>query len=280
MNSLPDAGRRPAALSVLALALAVWMAVPLRLLIPGNELDFGFTMDNAIFVIENAAMAGTVVLAVGATALRARRVLTAAIVVVGLHLLLQLGTAAVQLVNGARPELILGTLVAVLVLTVVLAGAVLARVLHPPVVARRAGVVVVLVGALIHTLWTSMLLPLVAIVPYGGPPPGMVGSLLLSTMLGLLVVAAALLCGWASPTTRRIGALLAAVLGVLGIVAGVGAGGTFGGAYTAVLVLEGVLMLAAVPLAVVAGHRLRAFRQAAEAADVRPQAEAQPSAEA
>lgn len=280
MKSLPDAGRRPAALSVLALAIAVWMSVPLRLLIPGSDLDLGFTVDNAVFVVENAAMAGTVVLALGATALRARRVLTAAIVVVALHLLLQLGTAAVQLLNGARPELVLGTLVAALVLTVVLAGVVLARILHSPVVARRTGVVVVLVGALVHTLWTNMLLPLVAILPYGGPPPGMIGSLLVSTVLGLFVVAAAVLCGWASPVSRRIGALLAAVAGVLGIVAGAGAIGAFGGAYAAGLVVEGLLMLAAVPLAVVAGRRLVAARRVADAADGRPQAEAQPSAEA
>jgi len=277
MNRLPDAGRRPAALSVLAIAVALWMTVPLRLLIPGNQVDLGFTTNNAVFVIENAAMAGTVALAVGATALRARRVLTAAVVVVGLHLLVQLGTAAVQLANSARPELVLGTLVSVLVLTMVLAGAVLARVLSAPVAARRAGVVVVLVGAVIHTLWTNMLLPLVAILPYGGPPAGMVGSLLLSTALDLLVVAAAVLCGWASPVTRRIGALLAAVVGVLGASAAIGVSDRLGAGYAAVLVLEGVLMLAAVPLAVVAGQRVGTSRRIV---DARLQAETQPSTEA
>lgn len=280
MNSLPDAGRRPAALSVLALAVAVWLSVPLRLLIPGVELDLGFTVDNAVFVIENAAMAGTIVLAVGATALRARRVLTAAIVVTAVHLVLQLGTAAVQLVNGARPELVLGTLVAVLVLTVVLGGAVLARLLHMPVAARRIGVIVVVVGAFIHTLWTNVLLPLVAIMPFGGPPPGMASSLVLSMVLNLLVVAAAVLCGWASPASRRIGALLAAVTGVLGIASVTGAIGAFGGGYAAVQVAEGLVMLGAVPLAVVARRRLVVSRQVGSAEDVQPQAEAQPSAEA
>lgn len=280
MKSLPDAGRRPAALSVLALAVAAWMAVPLRLAIPGVELDLGFTTDNAVFVIENTAMAGTVVLAVGATALRARRVLTAAIVVVGLHLSFQLGTAAVQLVKGARPDLVLSTLVAALVLGVLLAGVVLARVLGAPAAARRTGVIVVLVGALVHILWTNVLLPLVTALSYGGPQPAMVGPLLLGTMLSLFVVAAAALCGWASPTGRRVGALLAAVAGVLGILAAAGVTDIFGGAYAAVLVVEGVVMLAAVPLAVVAGRRLSAARQPADGKDVRPQAEAQPSAEA
>ncbi|MFC8796276.1 hypothetical protein ACFT2C_00960 [Promicromonospora sp. NPDC057138] len=280
MKSLPDAGRRPAALSILALAVAAWMSVPLRLLIPGIELNFGFTMDNAIFVIENAAMAGTVVLAVGATALRGRRVLTAAIVVAGLHLVFQLGTVVVQLANGARPELVLGTLVALLVLTAVLGGAVLGRVLHAPASARRTGVITVLVGAFIHTLWTNVLLPMVAILPYGGPPPGMAGSLVLTMALSLIVIAVPVLCGWASPTTRRIGALLGAVVGVLGIASVTGTLGAYGGAYAAVQVVQGLVTLAAVALAAVAGRRLAASRQATSPADAQPQAEAQPSAEA
>ncbi|MFD2793974.1 hypothetical protein ACFS27_10495 [Promicromonospora vindobonensis] len=260
MHTLSDAGRRPAALSVLVLVVALWMGVPLRLLIPGNELDFGFTVNNAIFVIENAAMAGTVVLAVGSAAVRGRRVVTGAVVVIGLHLLLQLGTAAVELMNGARPELILGTLAGILVLMVALAGVLLARLLRNPTTARRAGLIVALVGATIHTLWTNVLLPLVAILPYGGPPPGMIWSLLLNMVLSLLVVAAAALCGWAAPTARRIGALLAAVVGVLGIASASGAIGALGGAYGAVQIVQGLVTLAAVPLAVVAGRRLAAAR--------------------
>jgi hypothetical protein len=267
MHTLPDAGRRPAALSILVLAIAMWMSVPLRLLVPGNELDLDFTVNNAIFVIENAAMAGTVVLAVGSAAVRGRRVLTGAVVVVGLHLLFQLGTAGVQLMNGARPELILGTLAGILVLLVALTGVLLARLLHTPTTARRAGLVVALVGAVIHTLWTNVLFPLVAILPYGGPPPGMIWSLLLTMVLSLLAVAAVALCGWAAPTARRIGALLAAVVGVLGIVAATGATGAtgaisaFGGAYGAVQIVQGLITLAAVPFAVVAGRRLAAARQ-------------------
>jgi hypothetical protein len=253
MHTLPDAGRRPAALSVLVLAVAGWTSVPLRLLIPGNELDFGFTMDNAIFVVENAAMTGTVVLGVGAAALRARRVLIGAIV----------GTAGVQLVNGARPELILGTLVAILVLGMVLAGVLLALLLRTPSTARRAGLAVALVGAVVHTLWTSVLLPVVAMLPYGGPPPGMVGSLMLTMALNLLVVAAVALCGWAASAARRVGALLAGVVGVLGIAAGAGAIGALGGAYAAVQIVQALLTLAAVPFAVVAGRRQAAARQAA-----------------
>lgn len=275
MTSLPDAGRRPAALSVLALAVALWMSVPARLLVPGTELNLGFTLDNAVFVIENAAMAGTVAFAVGATALRARRVLIAAIVVTGLHLVLQLGTVVVQLVNGARPELVLDTLVAALALTVVLGGAVLARVLRTPAAARRTGVVVVLVGALIHSLWTNVLLPLVALLPNGGPPPGLIGALALNVSMSLLVVAAAVLCGWASPTSRRIGALLVAVVGVFGLVAMPGPFSAFDAsdtAYAAVRVVRGLVMLAAVVLAVAAARRLVAARQTTSAADVQPQA--------
>lgn len=275
MTSLPDAGRRPAALSVLALAVAVWMAVPVRLLVPGTELNLGFTLDNAVFVIENAAMAGTIALAVGATALRARRVLIAAIVVTGLHLVLQLGTVVVQLVNGARPDLVLDTLVAALALMVVLGGAVLARMLRTPVAARRTGVIVALVGALIHSLWTNVLLPLVALVPYGGPPPGLIGALALNVSMSLLVVAAAVLCGWASPTSRRIGALLVAVVGVFGLVSVPGPFSAFDAgdtAYAALRVVRGLLMLAAVVLAVAAARRLVAARQATSTADVQPQA--------
>jgi hypothetical protein len=261
MHTLPDAGRRPAALSVLLLTVAVWMAVPMRLLVPGNELDLGFTVNNAIFVIENAAMAGTVVLGVGAAALRARRVVVGAVAVVGLHLLFQLGTAGVQLVNGARPELILGTLVAILVLTVMLGGVLIALFVRKPMTARRAGLAVTLVAALIHTLWTNVLLPVVAILPYGGPPPGMVGSLVLTMALNLLVVAAAALCGWAALTARRIGALLAAVVGVLGIVAAAGATGAFGVGYGAAQFVQALLTLGAVPFAVVAGRRQAVARQ-------------------
>ncbi|MEU4361008.1 hypothetical protein [Promicromonospora sp. NPDC023987] len=261
MHTLPDAGRRPAALSVLVLAIALWMSVPLRLLIPGSELDFGFTLDNAIFVIENAAMAGTVVLAVGSAAVRGRRVLTGAVVVVGVHLLFQLGTAAVQLMKGAPPELILGTLAGILVLLLALAGVLLARLMRDPTTARRAGLVVALVGAVIHTLWTNVLLPLVAVLPYGGPAPGWIWSLLLTMALSLLVVAAVALCGWAAPTTRRIGALLAAVVGILGIVAGSRAIAAIGGVYGAVQIVQGLITLAAVPLAVVAGRRLAAARR-------------------
>lgn len=261
MHTLPDAGRRPAAFSVLVLAIALWMAVPLRLLIPGNELDLDLTVNNAVFVIENAAMAGTVVLAVGAAAVRARRVLTGAVVVVGLHLLLQVGTAGVQLLDGARPELVLGTLAGILVLLLALAGVLLARFVRAPATARRAGLVVALVGAVIHTLWKSVLLPVVATLPYGGPPTGMIWSLLLNMVLSLLVVAAAALCGWAAPTTRRIGALLAAVVGVLGIVAVTGAAGFFGEAYGVVLIVQGLITLAAVPFAVLAARRLAAVRR-------------------
>ncbi|GAA2244870.1 hypothetical protein GCM10010413_55350 [Promicromonospora sukumoe] len=255
MNLVPDAGRRPAALSILALTVAAWMAVPLRLLIPGSELDLGFTTNNAVFVVENAAMAGTVLLAVGSAALRARRVLIAATVAVGAHLLLQVGTAGVQLVLGARPELLLGTLAEILVLGVVAAGVLLALFLRDPRTARRAGVVVTLVGAVIHTLWTSVLLPAVSMLSYGGVLPGMIGSLLVSAVLGLLVVAAAVLCGWASSVTRRIGALLAAVVAVLGMLAAAGSSGYFGAGYAAAQILQGLLMLSVVPFAVVAARR-------------------------
>lgn len=279
MNFLPDAGRRPAALSVLALAVAGWMSVPLLLLIPGTEIDLGLTVDNAVFVVENAAMTGTVVLVVGAVTLRARRVLTVAMVVAGLHLLLQLGTAVVQLVKGARPDLLLGTLVTVLVLTVVLGGAGLLRLPHAPVAARRTGVVIVLAGAFVHTLWTNVLLPLVAILPYGGPPPGMVRSLLLSMALNLLIVVGAALCGWASSRMRRIGALLAAVVGVLGMVAAAGSSRVLGGPYAAVQVVQALVTLSAVPFAVVAGRRLAASR-AAVTEGARPRATVQPPAKA
>ncbi|PUB28746.1 hypothetical protein C8K30_103167 [Promicromonospora sp. AC04] len=256
MKTLPDAGRRPAALSILALALAAWMSVPMRLLIPGNELDLGFTMNNAVFVVENAAMVGTVVLAVGSAALRAGRLLVASAVVVGVHLLFQVGTAVVQLVLGARPDLILGTLAEILVLVVVAAGVLLALLLRDPRSARRTGLIVALVGAVVHILWTSVLLPLVSMLSYGDLLPGIVGSLLLSTLLGLLGVAAAALCGWASPVARRIGAVLAAVVGAFGILAAAGSIGPLGGAYAAVQVLEGLLVLSAVVFAVVAGRRL------------------------
>ena len=256
MNTLPDAGRRPAALSILALALAAWMSVPLRLLIPGSELDLGFTMNNAVFVVENAAMAGTVLLAVGSVALRARRLLVAAAVVVGVHLLFQIGTAVVQLVLGARPDLILGTLAEILVLTVLAAGVLLALLLRDPRSARRTGLIVALVGAVVHTLWTSVLLPLVSMLPYGDLVPGMIESLLLAVGLNLLAVAVAPLCGWVAPMARRIGALLAAVVGVLGIVGAVGSFGPLGVAVAAMQALQGLLTLGAVPFAVVAGRRL------------------------
>lgn len=255
MLTLPDAGRRPAAFSVLALAAAAWLLVPSRLLMSGSELDLGLTVDNLVFVIENAAMSGTVVLGVGAVALRARRLLTGAIVVAGVHLLLQLVTAAVQLVNGARPDLVLGTLVAIFVLAVVLAGAVLARLLRNPASARRTGLVIALVGAIVHTLWTNMALPLVSSLPYGGPPPGMVESLLLILLLNLLVVATAALCGWAGRIVRRIGAVLATVAGLFGILAVSGAT-ALGVPYTALQALEPVLMFAAAAAASVAGWRL------------------------
>ncbi|WP_129787372.1 hypothetical protein [Promicromonospora panici] len=280
MKSLPDAGRRPAALSVLLLAVAVWMSVPLRLLVPGTELDLGFTAANAVYVVENAAMAGTIVLAVGATVLRARRVLTVAIVVVGAHLLLQIGTATVQLLQGALPEYLLGTLLAMLELVLVLAGALLARLLHGPAAARRTGFWVVLAGALLYILWASMLQPVIAMMPYGGPLPGMISSYLTIMLLNLLAVAAAVLCGWASPVTRRIGAVLAGVVGVLGIAGAVGVIGDNGGAYGAVQIVQGLLLLAVVPFAVVAARRLAASRQDTSTSDTQPQAEAQPSAEA
>jgi hypothetical protein len=160
---------------------------------------------------------------------------------------------------------------------------VLARVLYTPVGARRTGVIVVLIGAFIHTLWTNMLQPVVAIMPYGGPPPGLMGALALNLELSLLVVAVPVLFGWASPTSRVIGALLAVIVGVLGIVAVPGAFGglgVYGAAYTAVQVARGLVVLAAVFLAVVAARRLAESRQAANPAVVQPQAEAQPSAEA
>jgi hypothetical protein len=271
MKSLPDAGRRPAALSVLLLAVAVWMSVPLRLLVPGTELDLGVTAANAVYVVENAAMAGTIVLAVGATVLRARRVLTAAIVVVGAHLLVQVGTATVQLVQGALPEYLLGTLLAMLELVLVLAGALLARLLHGPTSARRTGFWVVLAGALLYILWASVLQPVIVMMPYGGPLPGMISSYLLIMLLNLLAVAAAVLCGWASPTTRRIGAVLAGVVGVLGIAGAVDVIGDYGGAYGAVQIVQGLLLLAVVPFAVVAARRLAASRQAANTTDAEPQ---------
>lgn len=255
MNFVPDAGRRPAALSILALTVAAWMAVPLRLLIPRSELDLGFTTNNVIFVVENAAMAGTVLLAVGSAALRARRLLIAAAVVVGAHLVLQAGTAVVQLALGARPDLLLGTLAEILVLGVVAAGVLLALFLGDPRTARRAGVVVTLAGAVIHTLWTSVLLPAVSMLSYGGVLPGVIGTLLVSAVLGLLVVAAAVLCGWASSVTRRIGALLAAVVAVLGILAAAGSFGYLGAGYAVTQILQGLLMLSVVPFAVVAARR-------------------------
>ncbi|WP_454860625.1 hypothetical protein [Promicromonospora soli] len=280
MKSLPDAGRRPAALSILLLAVAVWMSVPLRLLVPGTEVNLGFTDANAVYLVENAAMAGTIVFAVGATVLRARRVLTAAIVVVGVHLLVQIGTATVQLVQGALPEYLLGTLLAMLELVLVLTGALLARLLHGPTLARRTGFWVVLAGALLYILWASVLQPVIAMMPYGGPLPGMIRSYLQIMLLNLLAVAAAVLCGWASPVTRRIGAVLAGSVGVLGIAGAVGAIDGYGGAYGAVQIVQGLLLLAVVPFAVVAARRLAASRRDASSADVQPQAEAQPSAEA
>lgn len=255
MNPLPDAGRRPAALSIIALALAAWMAVPQRLLLPRSELDLGFTTNNVIYVVENAATAGTVLLALGAAALRARRLLVAAVVVVGAHLLVQAGTAVVQLALGARPDLLLGTLAEIFVLAVVATGVLLALLLSDPRTARRAGLVVVLVGAVIHTLWTSVLLPVVSMLSFGGFPPGMIGSLLLSAALGLVVVAAAALCGWAAPVTRRIGALLAAVVAVLGLLAAAGSFGVLGAGYAVAQILQGLLMLTVVPFAVVAARR-------------------------
>lgn len=262
MHTLPDAGRRPAALSILVLTLALWMSVPLRLLISGNELDLGLTVNNAVFVIENAAMAGTVLLAVGSAAVRARRVLTGATVVASLHLVLQVGTVGVQIVNGVRPELVLGSLAGILVLVLALGGVLLARFLPTPRTARRAGLAVALAAAIIHTLWTSVLLPLVAVLPYGGPPPGMVWPLLLTMALSSIIVAAAALCGWAAQAARRIGALLAAVVGVLGLVAAAGSTDAFGAAYGAVQIAQALITLAAVPLAVIAGRRLAASRQA------------------
>jgi hypothetical protein len=263
MQTLPDAGRRPAALSILALTIALWMFVPLRLLVlvPGKESEIGFSVYDAIFAIENFAMAGTVVLAVGSAAVRARRVLTGAIVVVGLHLLFQMGTAAVQLVEGGLPEMILGTLARILALMMVLVGVVLARFVRRPAVACRAGLTVALLGATIHTLWTNVLLPLVGIMPYGGPPPGLVWSLLLSMVPDLLVVAAAALCGWAASVARRVGALLAAVVGVLGLVGEAGSSEDFGGVYGALQIVQLLLVLVAVLLAVVAARRLAAPRQ-------------------
>lgn len=256
MKSLPDAGRRPAALSVLLLAVAVWMSVPLRLLVPGTELDLGFTAANAVYVVENAAMAGTIVLAVGATVLRARRVLTAAIVVVGAHLLVQIGTATVQLLQDALPEYLLGTLLAMLELVLVLAGALLARLLHGPTSARRMGFWVAVAGALLYIVGASVLQPVIAMMPYGGPLPGMISSYLLIMLLNLLAVGAAVLCGWASPVTRRIGAVLAGVVGILGIAGAVGVIGVDGGAYGVVQIVQGLLLLAVVPFAVVAARRL------------------------
>lgn len=263
MKSLPDAGRRPAALSVLLLTVAVWMSVPLRLLVPGTELDLGVT--SVVYVIENAAMAGTIVLAVGATVLRARRVLTAVIVVVGLHLVVQVATGTAQLLQGVRPEYLLGTLLAMLELVLVLAGALLARLLHEPTSARRTGLWVVLAGALLYILWASVLQPVIAMMPYGGPLPGMIGSYLLILLLNLLAVAAAVLCGWASPVTRRIGAVLAGVVGVLGIAGAVSMMGVYGGAYGAVQIVQGVLLLGVVPFAVVAARRVAASRRAVSA---------------
>src|SRR5690606_30955460 len=241
MKSLPDAGRRPAALSLLLLAVAVWTSVPLRLLVPGTELDLGFTTGNTVYLIENAAMAGTIVVAVGATVLRARRVLTAVIVVVGLHLLLQVGTAVAQLVQGARPELLLGTLLSMLELGLVLVGALLARLLHEPTSARRTGFWVVLAGATLYVVWGSVLEPVIAMMPYGGPLPGMLGSYLVILVLNLLAVAAALLCGWPSAVTRRIGAVLAGVFGVLGIAGAVGSAEVWSETYRAVQVVQGGL---------------------------------------
>ena len=255
MNPLPDAGRRPAALSILALALAAWTAVPQSLLLPRDGLDLGFTTDNVIYVVENAATAGTVVLALGAAALRARRLLVAALVVVGLHLLLQTGTAVVQLALGARPELLLGTLAEIFVLLVMATGVLLALLLRDPRTARRAGLIITLAGAVIHTLWTSLLLPVVSMLSFGGVLLGMIGSLLLSAVLGLLGVAAAALCGWAAPVTRRIGALLAAVVAVLGLLAAAGSFGVLGAGYAVAQILQGLLMLTVVPFAVAAARR-------------------------
>jgi hypothetical protein len=256
MNPLPDRGRRPAALSIIALALAAWTAIPLRLSLPSEGLDLGFTTNNVIYVVENAATAGTVLLALGAAAVRARRLLIAAVVVAGVHLLLQAGTAVVQLALGARPDLLLGTLAEILVLAVMATGVLLALLLPDPRTARRAGLIVALVGAVIHTLWTSVLLPVVSMLSFGGLLPGMIGSLLLSTALSLLVVAAAALCGWAAPMTRRIGALLAAVVAVLGFLAAAGSFGLLGGGYAVSQILQGLLMLTVVPFAVVAARRL------------------------
>ncbi len=67
--------------------------------------------------------------------------------------------------------------------------------------------------------------------------------------------AAAVLCGWASSVTRRIGALLAAVVAVLGVLAAANSFGMFGVAYPVVQILQGLLMLSVVPFAVVAARR-------------------------
>jgi hypothetical protein len=131
-----------------------------------------------------------------------------------------------------------------------------------PATARRAGLVVALTGALIHTLWTNVLLPVVAALPYGGPRPGMVWSLVVAMALNLLVVVAAALCGWAAPIMRRIGALLAAVVGVLGIAAATETLDAFGVGYGTAQVVQALLTLGAVPLAVIAGRRQASARQA------------------
>lgn len=260
--SLPDAGRGPALLGVLLIVVAMWMAVPQRLALPGHELNLGFTMNNAIFLVENSAMWATLLLAAGAAALRSKRLLLAAVIVVGVHLLFQVGTMVVQLALGATPDLILGTGFAILSLVTVVAGLLVALLVRSPRSARLVGLIIVLVGALVHALLSNVLLPMISLLSYGGVPPGLVGSLVLSTAQSVLLLAVVALVGWAAPVARRVGAVLAVLVAALGVVSAVQAFGNFGPVYSVFQILPPVLVFVAVAPAVLAARRLAGERPA------------------
>ena len=253
--SLPDAGSGPALVGVVLIAVAMWLAVPQRLSIPGQELNLGFTLNNAIFVVENAAMWGTLLLAVGAAVLQSRRFLVASVVVVGAHLLVQVGTAVVQMVLGATPDLVLGTGFAILCLVTVGAGLLVALLLRNPRQARLIGLVVA-AGAVMHALLSNVLLTLISLQAYGGAPAGLLGSLLIGVVQHVVLLAVVVLVGWSASVTRRIGAVVAALVAVLGGFGAIQAFGSLGVAYSIFQILPSVLLLAAVVPAVIAARRV------------------------
>ena len=255
-SSLPDAGRGPALLGVVLIAAAMWMAVPQRLSLPGQGLNLGFTLNNAIFVVENAAMWGTLLLAVGATVLQARRFLVAAVVVAGVHLLVQVGTVVVPLVRGATPDLILGLGFAILRLVTVVAGLLVALLLRSARSARLVGLIVVAAGAVMHTLLSNVLLTMISVQAYGGAQAGLTGSLLIGAVHHVILLAVVVLVAWAAPAARRIGAVLTALLAGLAGFTALQVSGAFGTAYALFQILFPVLLLAAVVPTVIAARRV------------------------